>query len=221
MISVLLPSRNRPDQLQRLVDSIHTTASKYVEVVVYVDDDEPQIEQYDSIPDIHLVQGPRITLSDMWNECWKQATSEIFMQCGDDIIFRTQGWDDKVRAEFKSVPDRILFVHGDDGGGKGTWFGTHGFVHREWTDTIGYFTPPLFSSDYSDAWLNEIANMLGRRRYVDIYTEHMHPGFGKGEWDQTHQERLARHAADDVDTIWRNTAPDRFKDAVKLSAVMQ
>ena len=101
-------------------------------------------------------------------------------------------------------------------GGNGANFGTHGFIHRNWVDTVGYFVPPYFSSDYNDTWLNDVANMIDRRIYVDIKTEHMHPAFNKGPMDQTHIERLQRHQEDNVDALYATKLPERQADADKF-----
>jgi hypothetical protein len=142
------------------------------------------------------------------------------MQAADDIEFQTKHWDVMVQHAFAECPDKILFVHGDDGHW-GAKFGTHGFVHRKWVEAVGYMSPPYFSSDYGDTWLNEVANALDRRRYLPFVTEHMHFLWGKGKLDQTHKERLERHKQDNVDQLYRDLAPERAKDVEKLRAAMQ
>lgn len=216
MISVLVPTRGRPDGVRRLVTSARDTATDEVRFVFYVDDDdEPSPAVVDELSETLLV-GPRIVLSEMWNRCWEHADADVAMHCGDDIIFRTHGWDQRVLHEFDRYPDRIVFVHGEDGIQHGN-IGTHGFLHRRWIETVGYFVPPYFSSDYNDLWLSEVADALGRRVYLpDVYTEHMHPVAGKAPLDLTHQERLARHQQDDVERLYRDLVDRRAEDVAKL-----
>lgn len=220
-ISLLVPTRGRPDGLQRFVESARGTADDpdLLEVVVYVDDDDESYRDF-PIKDIHWIVGPRIVLSKMWNECWLRAAGPIFGHMGDDIIFRTPHWDTKVRQAFERHEDRIALVHGRDGMHDQN-LGTHGFLHRNWTDAVGYFVPPYFSSDYNDTWLNDVADRINRRVFVpEIYTEHMHPACGKGPLDQTHADRLQRHAEDRVDDKYRELVGERVADADKLAAVM-
>lgn len=218
-ISILCPTRGRPDWARRLLDSARATAAGEIELVFYADSDEPRMTEYaDQIggSDVNFIVGPRVVLSECWNRCAEKATGDVLMQCGDDIIFRTIDWDTRVLAEFDQVPDKILLVHGEDGI-QHEGVATHGFLHRTWMEVVGYFVPPLFASDYNDLWLTEVANALDRKRYLpDVYTEHMHPVAGKGPMDQTHQERMARHRTEDCDAIWRNTADQRAVDATKL-----
>lgn len=219
MVSILVPSRGRPDNLRRLYRSLLDTTEGEWELLVRLDDDDPAWTGYEQPPHQANVTAPRVLLSQAWNDLVPYALGDIFMHGGDDIIFRTPGWDRIVRDAFP--PDRIAFVHGDDLGGKGDKLGTHGFLFREAIETVGYFMPPYFASDYNDLWWNEVYEQIGRRIFVPIVTEHMHPAFGKAELDATHLERIERHTSGNVDAIWRDTADKRAADAAKLLACLR
>ena len=225
-ISILLPTRNRPDFLKEMIDSCIDTANDIssIEFVLYTDDDDNSnddvIRNYQEFVSIKRISGPRIVLSEMWNACYEKASADIFMHCGDDIRFRTQDWDKVVLDKFDEYPDKIAFVFGTDGVWDPGSFGTHGFIHRNWAEAVGYFVPPYFSSCFNDTWLNEVSKMIGRHVYVDVYTEHLHPWINKHEWDQTHMERLEAHSRDDCDSIWDDKANEREADAKKLQAVI-
>jgi glycosyltransferase involved in cell wall biosynthesis len=214
-ISILCPTRGRPGNVKRLIDSVIATATVCPEFVFYVDDDDETFPQAIELPEVRVLRGPRITLSAMWDKCAEVATGEILMQAGDDIVFRTPGWDGQVRRAFASFPDRLAFVHGDDGI-YGHKFGTHGFMHRAWKDATGYFVPPYFSSDMADVWLNDLANMVNRRVFLPFITEHMHFINGKASVDKTHQERMDRGGRDNVKKLYDDLLPERLKDAEKL-----
>lgn len=226
MISLLVPTRERYDGLTRMGGSalVNSVVPDGVEIVVYIDDDD---DTYDELLEssglkdvVTPVRGPRITLSKMWNRCAEHARGEIFGHMGDDIVFRTYAWDELVTNVFAEYDDRIVFVHGRDGIQDGG-LGTHGFLHRTWVEAVGYFVPPYFSSDYNDTWLTEVADMIGRRRYVpELFTEHMHHTVGKAEIDQNTLDRLKRHAADDVDGTYKRLITERRSDAEKLREVM-
>jgi hypothetical protein len=223
MISILCPTRNRVDSMRRLVHSARTTASNPVELefIFYVDEDDDASAAVADELNTTAVRGPRIVLSKMWNKCWDEATRDVAMHCGDDIVFRSPNWDLHVLHAFERFPDRIALVHGRDGYQDAT-LATHGFLHRRWIETLGYFVPPYFSSDYNDLWLTEIADAVGRRVYIpEIYTEHMHPVIGKGVWDQTHQERLERHQRDNVGQLYNDLRAQRLDDVAKLTSVIR
>ncbi len=123
-ISILTPTRVRPSSIDRLVMSCLKMASDptKIEFVFYIDNDDnaskeklEELKVKISPEQIKYLQGPRIVLSEMWNQIQPLATADIFMHCGDDIVFQTQGWDDKVLEAFNKSKDKIIFVHGNDG----------------------------------------------------------------------------------------------------------
>lgn len=221
MISLLTPTRGRPESMERLAQSVLDTAKGDVEIIAYLDDDDES--DYTRLPSIVSVyKTKRTVLSQYWNLAYEKATGPIYMHCGDDIVFQTRGWDTKVIAAFDKYPDKIVFVYGDDGDpNKEKKFGSHGFLHRNWVEAVGYFVPPYFSSDFNDTWLNEVAEDIGRKEKIDILTEHMHPAFGKGVIDLTHAERYVRHWKDDMPSMYASKEYERKADAEKLRKVMK
>jgi len=143
------------------------------------------------------------------------------MQAGDDIVFKTPGWDVIVEQAFAESEDKILLVHGNDlDPNFSSRFGTHSCLHRRWIETLGYFIPPYFSSDNGDRWLMEIADFLDRRKYLPYITEHIHFRTGKAELDSTYRERLERHQRDNPDALYIEMFPERYADIEKLQRVM-
>ena len=219
-IGLMVPTRGRPAELERCVKSALESADHpdQVEVWCYRDEDD------DSYADLELpvrwVTGPRITLSRTWNVLDAASGCAIVGHCGDDVVFRTYGWDVDVLESFEEFTDRIAFVYGRDGV-QDQKLGTHGFVSREWIDAVGYFCPPLFSHDYNDTWLNVVAELIGRRVYMpDMLIEHMHWMWGKSDHDQTYQEHEEFGRRDDVAGLWNATGDLRLRDAERLRAVM-
>lgn len=220
MISVLIPTRKRPNNIKRLYKSAVETADNPddLEFILYVDNDDSSYDNLD-LP-IKIIYGERIVLSQMWNECYKESKGDILMHAGDDIIFRTDSWDTMVKEAFAQYPDNIVFVYGNDGSPHNGKFGTHGFIHRKWAETVGYFVPPYFSSDYNDTWLNDVAKMIDRHQHIAILTEHMHPDLKKAKLDVTHKERIERHQRDNVGQLYESKLEERKADAEKLRGVM-
>ena len=220
MISVLLPTRKRPAWLKRAVESAFITASGPIEIVLYIDqDDGESVIAADQLA-VNYVIGPRIVLSDCWNKCLAAASGDIYMMGGDDMLFRTPGWDIMVESVFSESDDKILMVHGDDGA-NGNNFAAFPTIHARWVEAIGYFAPPYFVGDCADSWLNDVANDLGRRRYIPFTTEHLHPLFGKALSDATYNERKDRELRDNPTTLYDRLLPERLRDVEKLRAIME
>ena len=221
MISVLVPTRGRPHNMRRMVDSGRATSTGRPEYVFYIDDDDrASVDMADALylegGDVRRIIGPRILLSSMWNECQRVAKHEIYQHSCDETIYRTQGWDTAVLAAFEQWSDHIGIVYGRDGIHDQN-LATHGFLHRNWVTAVGYFVPPYFSSDYNDLWIFQVAQSINRLAYLpEMFMEHMHPAVGKGPMDQTHQDRLTRHGQDNVDAIYARLASQRGEDAQKL-----
>lgn len=220
MVSILVPSRGRPDNLRRLYNSLLQTTGGEWELLVRLDDDDPTRGEYDQPPHQANVTAPRGLMSQLWNDLIPYALGDIFMLGGDDITFNTPGWDGLIRDAFPE--DGIALVHGNDLSPNSATIATHPFVSRLWVETLGYLAPPYFASDYNDLWLTEVANDLGRHFYIpEVVTEHHHPAFGKAEFDATHLERIERHKAEAVDAVWRDTADKRQEDVDKLLPLLK
>lgn len=227
-IALLLPTRQRAKMLTELYESAMRTADfpEKVIVVVYVDTDDSSYD-YIRLPRLRIIRGPRQTISKCWNVCWEAARKKatIFHHCGDDNIFRSDGWDTVVRNLFASIPDKIVFVYGRDGNGESEQnkFGTHGFIHKNWTDAVGYFVPPYYESDYNDTHLNDMAKAIDRHVYVDLFIEHMHFSLGKMEIDQNTRDRLERHTRQKPEEVYNSLEKriERENDIEKLRVFIE
>ena len=201
-----------------------------IEVVAYVDEDDPSLHLYRALQEqwavrapevmVSLIVGDRIVISVAWNRCAEMASGELLMLAADDIRFHNDGWAGAVHKVFDGIPDRIAYVYGRDGIHDHR-LGTHGVIHRRWMETVGYFAPPHFTSDYNDAWLHEVARMVGRAFYLPaLVTEHLHPAVGKAKIDQTHKDRGERALQHHVHELYAGLADLRWADANKLLEVM-
>ena len=221
-ISLLCPTRNRSNFMKELWESVLSTAENHneIELIFYIDnDDTKSIEMYKTLGDnVNAVIGERGNgnLSEMWNKCYDQSKADIVMHCGDDIRFRTKNWDTTVLSKFNEYTDKIVLVYGNDGI-RHDDLATHGFLHKNWIKTIGYFLPPYFASDMNDYWLTTVARNIGRLQKINIYTEHLHPAVGKHELDITHQERIERGKRDNVRQLYANKENEREEDCKKLN----
>jgi len=203
-----------------MVKSARDTAKNPLDIVAYIDRDDEVSEFKAKELGISYLMGPKVVFTDYWNQCASIAQGDIYMQCGDDVVFRTPNWDVLVEKVFSQFPDRIVLVHGDDLQPRfGRFFGTHPFVHKRWVEATGYFVPPYFKWGSGDQWLNEVANYLKRRCFVPIVTEHMHFSEGKAETDSTYQTdtNIILEAAE----LYQRMGWERMQDVEKLTAAMQ
>jgi len=220
-ISLLVPTRNRLKEFEAFAESAWETADypEFIDIIAYIDEDDRSYDSLFHSDEFTFIQGPRIVLSQMWNECQLASSADIFGHMGDDIRFRTNHWDTLLRGAFPK--DNIAFVHGYDGSIQdNTCFGTHGFIHRAWVDAVGYFVPPYFSCDFNDTWLNDVSHLINRHIRAEFTTEHLHPAWGKRPKDLSDRERENRGARDGVQALYDRHLPSRQNDAIKLLAAM-
>ena len=156
MISIILPTRGRPEFFKRMCLSVLDNASEPndIEFVSYRDNDDPSIYEY--FGNHKEVSGNRINHSQTFNECYKIAVGPIYMFATDDMVFYTKEWDKHVKEAFDQSVDKIIFVYANNKYTRSS-FGTVGFLHKNWIDTVGYFTPPYFAAWYTDHWINDVA----------------------------------------------------------------
>lgn len=227
MISILVPTRNRPHNIKRLCQSILDTTSNIsnIEICFYIDDDDvlslKTIELFSSNINIQCIEGEtaktgRTSMSFMENTLQKIATGPIFMYAADDIVFRTNGWDLRIVEEFEKIPDKIALIYAPDGFQMGEIpLCTHGFLHKNWIDTIGYMFPSQFDVSHQDTWLTEVSELLKRRICLkDVYIEHIHPAAGKAPWDDTYLSK--REAFGGEKNLFLQSQSDRMDNVKKL-----
>lgn len=223
MISLLLPSRRRPKIFSRMVSSVRGTAKNPVEIVARFDDDDLESAKSAEQDGARVLIGPRIrNITAYWNECFDACHGEIVAQWNDDVVLVDKGWDILVEKAFAEVPDKILVCHGDDIWGHRGNFGPHPFTSRRWVECLGVFIYPYYTSDFGDAGLNELADRLGRRRFVPFIVEHHHYSYKKCEPDENTLERLKRHEEDDPDSTYYSSEKmqERINHAQKLAKLM-
>ena len=223
-----MPARERLNLNLTLISSIITTVKDINNVVLYmgIDDDDPtrdiQKKISDAIPFVKFIpihnDGKFIGLGKMWNTLARCCDEEIFGYIGNDMVFRTPDWDEKIINKFKNdcPKDNIMLYHCDDGYHKQKLC-VNAFVHRKYMEVVGYFIREEFKINWSDQWLYQIFKSFNRVEYIpDILIEHNHWVFGKRKKDST-ADRMLSADRGYSDKLWRTLGPERDKEACVLS----
>ncbi|MHC4680533.1 MAG: hypothetical protein ACYTEK_17750 [Planctomycetota bacterium] len=119
----MLPTRGRPEYLDKVFDSIVNTVGDAdgIDAWIYVDQDDHVTKQYIQSESylrypfrVNWVFGER-TLSQgrMINVLRQRCTTNpgIYLPCADDYLFKSADWDSAIRAAFDRYPDRIALSH--------------------------------------------------------------------------------------------------------------
>lgn len=194
-ISILCPTRGRPDNVRKLVESALATSQrpKEIEFLFYVDKDDLSFPQdiTSLYPNqIKVINGPRLWISNAHNVLYAFSSGEILMTAGDDMEFKTKSWDARVRTQIFSVEDRIALVFGNDNATHAGKIAVHGFFHRHWVHSLGTWVQPGRGVPW-DLWTTDNAKILGRLFYLeDVVISHNHyrQGDAQAEFDQTYRD---------------------------------
>lgn len=182
MLTVLCPSRGRPDKAEEcyrsFLDTRHETESSMVFVL---DEDDGSAPDYD-VP-IQLVERGRPGMTDALNAAlktvWDQA--EVIGFVGDDHRFRTSGWDKIFIDQLRAVEGGLVFANDlarHD-------IPTQIFGSAKIWKALGWMALPEAQHLYLDNTWRVIGDELDRLYYFpDVVIEHMHPSLQKGDWDE-------------------------------------
>lgn len=191
-LAVLVPSRNRPENISRLIKAwIETKAT--AQLIVCVDDDDPKLLDYVKTEvtgegpfEIRIAERMRLgpTLNHWANIYARQYAYIGFF--GDDHVPRTVGWDEVFLTELRKQSGTL--VYGNDLF-QGACIPTAIAMCSRIVDVLGYMHPPKLIHMCIDSFWKELGIEIGRLTYLpDIVIEHMHPYAGKAESDSGYAE---------------------------------
>ena len=233
-IGLLIPSRERLDLKLTLISSIITSVDSIDNINIHfgIDADDPTLDIAHKIANaipcvkIHIIEndGKFIGINRIWNILAKQSDDDIFGYIGDDMIFRTKGWDTKIINEFsgdKLPEDQIKMVHCWDGY-QGAKLSVNAFVHRKYYEVMGYFCRPEFLINYSDSWMIQMFRAFDRVTYLeDVFIQHNHWVFGNRKKDATADRMLADGNDKASDQMWANLRGQHHEDIKKLGEYLK
>lgn len=221
MISILTPTRGRPENVKRLVKSVLSTARfpDEVEILFYVDFDDDSFPSELESSNVRVIRGPRMWLSVLQNILYANCKGEIVMYAGDDLVFKTKDWDIRVVSAIEKYPDKLVLVYPNDLATHGQSMAIHGFLHRNWINAVGSWVAPGRGSLY-DLWHTEVARKLGRLNYLeDVHIVHIHyrQGEGLAPFDETYQYVSSATRSWDPIRTYRKLRRERRIDVVLLT----
>jgi hypothetical protein len=225
VISILCPTRARPDNVKRLVESILSNAEKpeLLEILFYVDKDDSTFpKEVEVWQGVTVFRGPKVWISNAHNYLYVQSKGSILFSAGDDMIFQTRGWDNLVREKFQQIPDGIGLVFGNDLGSHAGKIATHGFFHRNWVDVLGTWVQPGRGSLW-DMWSTENARLLKRLFYLEnLVIEHRHyrQSSTNVTFDNTYARIRTSNASFRPEKTYKKLARERRVDRILLAQQM-
>jgi hypothetical protein len=221
-ISLLLPTRGRPQLVERFLQSVVVQSAypELIEVVLCVDEDDPASHTITSGQvALKTIIVPRQRMGAYNSKCLQSATGDITIAVNDDVIIQTKGWDEKIRALDERYADGIYLGYPNDLF-KGEKVCTFPILSRKTCEILAEPYPGVYKGAFIDVHLMDIFRRLERRGYPrmvyaeDIVFEHVHYRTNPQILDVTYRERA--RFGDDATFI--ALAPARRMEADRLFA---
>lgn len=235
-IVVLCPTRENPKGALEMVASLYETQHRIgTEVILVVDQDDPNLDDYLAIPSILMDQPvgegylrpdpPRImvveggSLTKATNEAVERIWDAdiIIGHVGDDHVFMTPGWDNAIRDVLLAEPGVAYARDGMPTFWASQWF-TNAIIPR----TLGWLAlPSTFHLAIDDAFM-DIGAGLGRLTLLpDVLIDHRNPVTGKNPKRaivDSHYTKAKRAHETEVYATW--VAYEYQDDILKLRAAL-
>lgn len=186
MISLLCPTRGRPDRAVQFLQSVLDTQDNDNEIIFGLQNDDPKLAEYPVEITSRAIYFDPVCTVFYWNKMAQLAKGDMLTLIADDVIMRTKGWDTMFSNAAKQYEDDIYLITTQDGRSVGQSPNhlptPHPTISRKWFETLGYFTFPGLFHYYADTWNASIARKLNRQiNMYDITWEHLkeHDGVRK------------------------------------------
>jgi hypothetical protein len=193
-ISVLIPTRGRKEPLYESVRSLLDNADNPTKILFmfgFDNDDRESLDYFANTIAPCLVENKcdyicyefqrlgYMRLNEYVNHLAKWSDSKWLFFFNDDSLMNTKGWDSRIMdhdGEFK-----VLAVHTNNNHP----YSVFPIIPKSWVNATGHFSPHTFS----DAWVSEIAYMLGIMEFIDVEVLHDRADITGNNEDTTYRER--------------------------------
>lgn len=201
-INIFLPTRERPDRLDKFLTSMVETAEdpSRLHVVFVIDIGDKESADVASACEVshqilwHLDTG-KPHLAQLYNRCY--ATTEkgsdewAVSMFGDDMVFVSEAWDTRFIEELNAADGHVI-VYGDDDYVQHGKLPVHLVTGRPLVRaTRRPFMAPEFRADMIDTVWRVVGEKCGLLRYLeDVHIRHEHNGQLKPEHRDDTWKRL-------------------------------
>lgn len=169
MISILHPSRSRPEKSKQTTDRWLANAGTEVELIVSVDNTDPCLAQYLDAHNTVIVNNNQSAV-DAINNAAKVAKGDILIVVSDDSEC-PRNWGQKILDATRGRKDWILKVND----GIQRWIITMPIMDRDYYDRFGYIYYPGYSHMFCDTEISHVSDLLRRTiKREDLSFPHRH-----------------------------------------------
>lgn len=169
MISLLHPTRSRPEKSQLTTSRWLMRAKEQVELIVSLDSDDPSLERYKGLYPNALI-NPNKSAVEAVNVAAKRASGDILIVLSDDTEC-PQSWDLVIKRAVAGKTDYVLKTYD----GVQDWIVTMPVLDRAYYNRFGYVYHPLYRHQFVDTHFTHVADALKKIIWRnDITFRHAH-----------------------------------------------
>lgn len=187
---LMVPSRNRPQNIERMCKGLIDTDSN-VDLYVGIDSDDDHVAAYKALSEqyaFRLRVGPRKRFGPMLNELGMPLVDEYkyLGWQGDDHLPITKNWDEIYRQELDKIGTGV--VYGNDLV-QGKNIATQLAFTSNIAKALGYIVPDGFIHLFIDNYFMVMAESIGKLVYLpEVVVQHLHYSAGSSQEDTTYKE---------------------------------
>jgi len=182
-ISIIHPSRNRPEQAEETIKLWLGNAkdSSQIEYILSIDHNDKDLKRYKAISDrngtkTHIAMNK--SAIEAINRAAKKSQGNLIIVVSDDFKSE-EAWDEKLLKELEGKEDFIVKTQD----GIQEWIITLPILDRKYYERFGYVYFPGYSHLWSDTEMTSVADLTGRKITSQLFFEHEHYSTGKSKKD--------------------------------------
>lgn len=152
-------------------------------MLVYLDDNDPQLVHYQAIPNVVYKIGPRVGYAKLHEPIGHilvpAAQGEWLFLWNDDAVMTTRQWD----YELSIRPRECVLAPTHNHFGNDKTLNVFPIVPKKWVDLVGWA-----KNGANDTWWQVVADMIRRSMPVPIHIHHLRSDLTGDHKDQTRAE---------------------------------
>jgi len=200
---VIIPSRGRPGDVERMALAFAETGADEVAVVWAIEADDPEADAYEAavaewfafgtverLAAGNMVRAINLASAAVLDDLDPYAIAVL----NDDHVPRTAGWHTQLVNALRTFHPAVGMVYPDDGH-QGKKLSTVWAVSSEWVRLLNRMIPARVEHLYADNAMMNLAESAGCVTYLpSVLIEHMHPAAGKAADTAQYREVNSREA---------------------------
>ncbi len=186
MITLIHPSRQRPEKSHQTILKWIMMAENKVEVIVSLDKDDPELPRYKDYYqdlDVRFVTADNRSAVDAINLGAKFAKGDILIVVSDDTDCFPR-WDSRLFDQMAGKRDWIMKTKD----GIQEWLITMPIMDRTYYNRFGYIYHDAYAHCFCDTELTCVAELTGKLVISLAEFKHNHYSIGKSERDSVSQK---------------------------------